>query len=493
MPIIQSPTIIFCVVAYLGVCFLIGVWAMRRTHSSADFFIAGRSLGPMVIIFATMSSIMSGFGFVGGPGLVFESGISSLWMTFPATFGFPLAWVMLGKRLRLLNETREILTLPDAVAARYGGGWPRLAMAVAILLGVLGYLGTQVLAVGMVLVAVLDVNLVTALIIGLGVLTFYSVAGGILAGVYTDLFQGMLMLVASLAVFYYALEAGGGMAQTSMTLWNMDPSFIGPWGSRGPLTALSWWLLFSIGSVGQPHSITKFLMIKNIGDLKWGALFAGPCYALLSLLWMSIGLSMRVLVERGVQSPLESPDLAAPVFLLNYAPELLAGLVFAGLLTAIMSTADSFVNLGAAAVIHDIPKALWGRPLKHELRWSRVATAVILAASALFALYMENLIALLGTFGWGTFAAAIVPSVAIGLNWKRATAAVCVSSIVVSIVLNFALELMSRHGIYELPYGMSVGCFSLLVSLCVFIAVSWFSSQPPGERLDPDVRAVMEM
>jgi len=493
MPIANSPTIIACVVGYLAICFLIGIWAMRRTHTPADFFVAGRSLGPTVMVFATMSSIMSGFGFVGGPGLVYESGVSSLWMTFPAVFGFPLAWVLLGKRLRLLGESREILTLPDAVQARYGGRWPRLAMAIAILLGVFGYLGTQILAVGIVLVAVLDVSLVTALVIGLGVLAFYSVAGGILAGVYTDLFQGMLMIVASLAVFYYALQAGGGMSQTSETLWRMDPEFIGPWGTRGPLTALSWWLLFAIGAAGQPHAITKFLMVKNVGDLKWGALFAGLCYALLSLLWMSIGLAMRVLVETGAQAPLASPDLAAPVFLLNYTPQLLAGLVFAGLLAAIMSTADSFVNLGAAAVVHDIPKALWGHPLKNELRWSRIATAVILVVSALFALYMENLIALLGTFGWGTFAAAIVPSVALGLNWKRATGAACVSSIAVSIVLNFALELMSRHGIYQLPHGMVVGCFSLLVSLCVFIGVSWFTSTKQEDRFSPDVRAVMEV
>jgi Na+/proline symporter len=208
---------------------------------------------------------------------------------------------------------------------------------------------------------------------------------------------------------------------------------------------------------------------------------------------MSIGLAMRALVEKGVQTPLVSPDLAAPLFLLNYVPELLAGIVFAGLLAAIMSTADSFVNLGAAAVVHDIPKALWGRPLERELFWSRVATGVILVASAFFALYMENLIALLGTFGWGTFAAAVFPCVAIGFNWKRATAAACTASILVSLVLNFSLELLARHGIYALPHGMAVGCFALLVSLAVFIGVSWLTGAREAERMEPDVRAVLEV
>jgi len=493
MPIADSPAIIICVVAYLIACFGIGIWAMRRTHTSSDFFLAGKSLGPMVVVLAPMSSIMSGFGFVGGPGLIFESGSSSFWITFSATFSMPLGAVMLGKRLRLMAETRDILTLPDAVEARYGGRWPRAAMAIAILLGVLGYLGTQVMAIGVVLVAVLGVDLPVALAIGLGVLAFYSIAGGIMAGVYTDLFQGFLMIGASVAVFSYAVSAAGGLDAIGTTLWNMDPEFLGPWGARGPLSSLSWFLLFVIGGVGQPHGITKFMMLKNISDLKWAGLLTGPCYALLSLLWVSIGLSMRTLVENGVQTPLESPDHAAPVFLLSYVPELLAGVVFAGLLAAIMSTADSFLNLGAAAVVRDIPTAILGRPLKRELFWSRIATGILLVASALFALYMENLIALLGTFGWGTFAAAIFPSIAIGLNWKRANGAACVSSIAISIVLNFALELSARHGLYQLPYGMNVGAFSLLASLVVFIGVSWFYTPANPRVLPPDVEAAMDV
>ena len=330
MPVSQFQTIIACVVVYLAACLVIGFWAMKRTHTIADYLVAGRTLGPFVIVIAAMSSIMSGFGFVGGPGLVFESGTSSLWMTFPSTFSFARSWILVGKRLRLLAVVREILTLPDAVEAHYGGRWPRLMMALAILLGVLGYLGTQVLAIGMVLVAVFGVTLPVALIIGLGVLAFYSVAGGILAGVYTDLFQGLLMMVSALAVLYFALQAGGGMSQISTTLWEMDPEFIGPWGTRGPLTSLSWYMLFVIGAVGQPHAITKFLMLRDVRQLKWGALLAGASYAVLSLLWMSVGFSMRALVAGGVQSPLDSPDLAAPVFLINYTPEWLAGMVFAG-------------------------------------------------------------------------------------------------------------------------------------------------------------------
>lgn len=490
MPTADSGLILTCVVFYLASCAAVGVWAMRRTSSTADFFLAGKSLGLLVVVMATISSVMSGFGFVGGPGLVYESGVSSLWMVLVASFSLPVAFMLAGKRLRLLVEIRPILTLPEAITARYGGCWPAIAMSVAIVLGVLGYLGTQVLAIGTVLQAVLGIELVQALVIGLGVLAFYAIAGGIVAGVYTDLFQGLLMLGASVAVLFHCLKAGGGMAAMSETLWAMDADYIGPWGSRGDLAAMSWMLLFGIGAAGQPHAVTKLMMLKDIRQLKWGALATGASYLVLAMLWMSLGLSMRTLVTRGDHPALENPDLAAPTFLLNYTPELLAGVVFAGLLAAIMSTADSFLNLGAAAVVRDLPLALRGRPLARELMWSRVATGSLLLLSTLFALYMENLIALLGTFGWGTFAAAIVPSVCIGMNWKRATAAGCVASIATSIVVNFALEVSARHGFPLLPPGLAVGAVALLASTGVFV---WVSLATRRQRLPADIEALLDV
>ena len=346
------------------------------------------------------------------------------------------------------------------------------------------------LAIGTVLQAVLGIDLLVALAIGLGVLAFYSIAGGIVAGVYTDLFQGMLMLGAAVAVLLQCLKVGGGMSAMSETLWAMDPEFIGPWGARGEMAALSWMLLFGIGASGQPHAVTKLMMLKDIRQLKWGALASGGSYLVLAMLWMGIGFTMRTLVARGEHAPLDNPDLAAPTFLLHYTPELLAGIVFAGLLAAIMSTADSFLNLGAAAVVRDIPIAIRGRALAHELFWSRLATGVLLLVSALFALYMENLIALLGTFGWGTFAAAIVPSVCIGMNWKRATGAACVASIATSIVLNFVLEVSARHGASLLPAGLAVGAVALLASTVVFVVVSLAT---PRHELPRDMDALLDV
>ena len=492
MPVVDSPVALWIAAAYLIVCLAIGIWSAGRTKTTADFFVAGKRLGLFVTVMAMNASVMSGLGFVGGPGIVYASGMTSFWLV-AAIIGAPIALLLVGKRLRLAAEVRDIYTLPDLIAARYGGRAPRAAMAAALLLGVIGYTGTQVLALGVVMTAVFGLDLPVAMALGLGVLAFYSVAGGMIAAAYTDLFQGLLMTVAAFSIAIYAISAGGGMARMTTTLWNMSPDFAGPFGTMGPLAALSWYVLGAVGGAGQPHLITKYLMLRDIGKLKWSAALSVLTYLPMTLVWLTVGIAMRALVETGAEAPLASPDLASPLFLLRHTPPVVAGIALAGLLAAIMSTADSFLNLGAAAVVRDLPIAWRGRPLERELMWSRVATAAVLVVATAFALYMENLTALLGTFAAGTFAAAIMPSVAIGMNWKRATAGACVASICVSLGLNLTLELLNRHGVSLLPDGLFVGTLSLLVSIVVFVAVSLASGEAGERALPADIAAVMEI
>ena len=199
---------------------------------------------------------------------------------------------------------------------------------------------------------------------------------------------------------------------------------------------------------------------------------------------------MRALVVQGRHPELASPDAAAPEFLQFYAFPLLAGVVFAALFAAIMSTADAFLNIGAAALIHDIPKAIGGRSPRRELLWARVATAALAVVGAAFALYSyyvnARLVALLGAFGWGTFGAALVPVVAIGLNWKRATPEAANTAIIASLIVNFSVELFN----ISLPHGLHGGTVALLLSLLLFFGIS-MAQRPP--ELDSDVVELMDI
>ena len=489
----RNTIVLICVGAYLAICVGVGIWALRRTHSTRDFFMAGRDLGIIVTGLAVFSSTLSGFGFVGGPGLVYRMGMSSLWMVVCASVGYVLAFYLLAKRLRLFAELRESITLPDAVAARYRSEASRFLTALAILLGVMGYLATQILAMATVLQDILQrsfgpISLEACVALSCAVLVFYCVTGGIIASVYTDLVQGAVMMVAAVLVLLTAIAAvDGGFSGMSEIIRQDDPEAIGPWGALGAVGALSWYFVFALGLAGQPHIITKMMMNRRVGDAKFILPVSVVAYAVSAMLWISIGLVMRALVLQGTHPELPGSDAAAPQFLQSYAHPLLAGVVFAGLFAAIMSTADGFLNIGAAAVVHDIPRALRGRSLGNELLWARIATAVIAVVASLFALYSgEQFVALLGAFGWGTFAAALVPAVAIGFNWKRATAFAANVAILASLVINFGIKVLG----ITLPFGFDVGAFSLLVSLTLFFGISLAQTAP---KIDEDIEAVMDL
>jgi Na+/proline symporter len=491
LPALTQPLIGAVAIAYFVVVAAIGTWAARRTHTARDFFVAGRGIGLFTLAIAAMASTLSGFAFIGGPGLVYSIGIGAVFIVLPAALTNSMgAWV-LAKRLRLLVEVREMLTIPDAIGARYQSAAAQGLSAVAILVAVVGYMATNLLALGLVIEAIFATGLGTAIWIGTAIVLGYSVSGGILAGVYNDVFQGLLMALASALVFWYALDAGGGLASISRTLLAAEPAAVGPWGALSPLAALSFYFVFGLGALGQPHVVHKFFMLRDPRQLKWFPLLMTAALFVTLLLFVGVGLSMKALVLRGATAALGTPDEATPMFLLRFTPIPLAAVVFAGVAAAIMSTVNSFLSIGAAALTHDLPVA-FGRRLSNELVWGRLWTVVIALVSAGVALASGTLVAFLGIFGWGLFASTLVPALAIGLNWTGATRAGAIASIASGLVITLSLETLAFFRVFIFPSGVTASAIALVTSLLVFFGVSWLTRQTAAASLAPDVRAVME-
>lgn len=502
MPILARPVLVATTLLYFVVVLGIGVWASRRTRTSRDFFIAGQSLGLLVTGLATMSAAFSGFVFLGGPGLTYRMGLASLFIVVPVglTPGL-LCWVV-AKRLRLLAEVRDVLTIPDAILCRYRSRTASGLAALAVVVGTIGYLGAQILAMGILIESIFDTravfgvwSLAVAMGIGLVVVLVYAIGGGMIAGVYTDLVQGVLMVVAAVAVFACALEAGGGFGEITRGIAASEAfgtEFLDPLGNVPVFTALGFFFVFSVGTLGQPHMLHKFYMLRDPRRLKWFPLVLGLSQSLCLLIWVGIGLAVPALVASGRLEPLALADEAAPVFLMEYTPGILAGLVFASILAAIMSTADSFVNIGSAALVRDLPKALGFEP-RHELVRGRLAVVGVALAAAISAYLYGDLIALLGTFAFGTFGAALAPALAVGLNWRRVTARAASASIATGLVVNLALELLGRQNVVPspLPPGVLPSAVALAASFTVLFAVSWLGSGA-GDAVEADIAATME-
>jgi Na+/proline symporter len=508
VPLLDRPAIAGVALGYFALLLGIGWWAARRTRTSRDFFIAGQTIGLLVTGLATTSAAFSGFVFLGGPGLTYRIGVGSFFIVLSVGFTSALLCWSVAKRLRLLAEVREVYTIPDAVAARYRSRAATALAAVAVLIGTVAYLGAQLRALGVLIEAIFGTrrllgegSLAVAVGVGVALVLAYAVAGGMVAGVYTDVLQGLMMMAAGVAVFAYALGVAGegeGLAGIAGSIAGSDRfggRFLDPLGTVPAATAFGFLFVFSVGVLGQPQMLHKFYMLRDPRQLRWLPLVIAVSQSLCVLVWLGIGLAVPALVAQGRLAPLADADRAAPAFLLGFVPELVAGVAFTAVLAAIMSTADSFVNLGSAALVRDLPRAL-GRPLADELAWGRWAVVGIALAAAGVAYVYADLIALLGTFAFGTFGAALAPALAVGLNWRRVTAAAAIASMATGIALNVGLELLGQGflpALDVLPEGVLPSAVALAGSFTVLFAVTWWTGKPGGDDLDDDVAAVMEM
>ena len=491
LPALASSLVAAVMAAYLVVVLAIGAWASRGTRTAGDFYVAGKGLGIWTVSIASMAATISGFSFIGGPGLVYSLGLGAVHIVLPIAITSALAGWMLATRLRLLADARDVYTIPDALAARYRSPAAQGLSAVAIVVAVVGYLATNILALGFVIDGVFGVGLRTGIWLGALVTLVYSAAGGILAGVYTDLFQGTVMAAGSLLVFTFVLRVSGLVGGIAPAIGAVDPAFLSPWGKITPLAAMSFYFVFGIGAVGQPHVLHKFYMIRDPRRLKWYPLLMAAAMVVTQLLFIGVGLAVRALVAAGRLAPLARPDDATPTFLLHFTPLALAALVFAGAAAAIMSTVNSFLSVGAAALTHDLPRA-FGSRVADELKWGRIATVGIAILAAVVAAESGTLVAFLGIFGWGLFASTIVPALAIGLNWSGATRVGAVASIGTGLGVTLSLETLAHFHVFTFPAGVTATALALVAAILVLFVVSWLTRHHPGNALDPDIRFIVE-
>ncbi len=269
--------------------------------------------------------------------------------------------------------------------------------AAAIVVATVTYIATNLLGLGLVLGAIFGTGLGVSVIAGTAVVLAYSATGGILAGVYTDLFQGTIKAFASVLVFLTVLRSGGGLGGISRTILADEPAFLAPTGHLAPLAALSLFLVFGLGTLGQPQVISKYYMLRDPRQLRWYPLLMTIVLIVTLLLFFGIGLGVKAAVLSGAMPALAKNDDATPMFLLQRASPLLAAIVFSGIVAAIMGTVNAFLNVGAAAITHDIPRA-FGVVVSDELRIGRMATVVIAVMAAALALLPGQVVAVLGVF-----------------------------------------------------------------------------------------------
>jgi len=493
----DRPAIAIAALAYLALVLLIGVWAARRTRSAGDFFVAGGRLGLWVTGLGTMSAAFSGFVFLGGPGLTYRIGLASLMIVLPVGFTAGLLSGSVGRKLARLAREQEMFTVVDAVSWRYRSRLTTTLAALAVLAGTVCYLGLQLQALGLLLGATFGWDArIAALLLGLVVLLAYATFGGMIAGAYTDLVQGGLMLLAALLIFGRALHVNGGWETMLASIAGSESfgeGFLDPLGRVPVATVFGFFFVFGVGVLGQPQMLHRFYMIDDERKLRWFPLVLGGSQTACLAIWLGIGLAVPALVATGAMGSLARSDDAAPRFLLEFGTHGLGALAVVGILSAIMSTADSFLNIGAGALVRDLPRA-FGRPVSSELHWGRVAVVAMGLLAALVAWLWSDLIALLGTLAFGIFGAALAPTLVVGLNWTRVGPRAAAASIATGVTLTLALEFLARQDRIDalpgLPPGVLPAAVSLAASFAVLFVVAAF--EDGAGRLDPAAKRLIE-
>jgi sodium/proline symporter len=467
----MSSAIVF-ILLYFALMLGIGYWARSKVTSSKDFLVAGQTLGFLVMAVGTFASIQSGFGMIGHTANTYAWGLQAI--VAAALFvplAFALSWFLLGSRLYRLARKYEVYSIPDVIRLRYPGRSAHLAMSVAMFVGAVAYMTAQVTAIGVIVALIFNTSTTTGALIGSAVVALYTIVGGMLAGAWTDFIQGLLMVAMSIGIFLIATNTLGGWGSMLEFIASQDVSFLRIDATQ-PLTWIWTFVMLAIlGAAAQPQLITKFLMLRSPTELKWGAVVAGVAYAVTTLFALGVGMATRGLTMDGRAPELEDIDSTATWFLDTMVSPTFAGFVLAGLLAAIMSSANSFIAVGASALMRDTAGAL-RLQVRNELLWARVASAVVVACSLVFALYLSQVVFILGAIGWAAFAAAIFGPLVLGLYWRRATAPATTTAVVFGIVANLALTILTAEGVLTLPAYLQSGGLVICLGILVFIAVS---------------------
>jgi len=480
-------TIFIVTVLYFALMLGIGYWAKKKTKSSKDFLVAGQSIGFFAMAIATFASIQSGWGMFGTSGTIYGWGIQAIFTAAILTpLGFLLAWALLGTRIQKIASRYEVYSVPDIIKIRYGNKAAHITISIAMFVGSIGYMTTQISATGLIMSLLFDIPFQWGAWIGAIIVAIYTIFGGMLAAIWTDMIQGMMMILMSIVIFVIAMGNVGGWSSALDSLYAYDSTLITVMGVM-PLTwVFSNTIMITFGAVGQPQLVTKFLMIKDKKQLKWGAFLSGFAYSFTIFFVLGIGLSMKALVAEGHFEAFDNVDLAVTNFFSSsdIITPLVAGLGLVTLLAAIMSSASSFITIGASAIMRDLASA-FNILIKRDLLWGRIYSGVVVLLSVFTTLYLDQIIYIMGAFGWASFAAAVFGPIVIGLYWKRATGIAAFLSMLVGLLFNLVFTILTSQGYIEVPDHFFTGGITFSLGILVFVFLSYLTkSETDQDKFD---------
>ncbi len=443
----------------------IGLVAWAKTKDMADYILGGRRLGSVVSALSAGASDMSGWLLLGLPGLVFSSGLQGLWLAGGLLLGTYLNWTLVAKRLRVFSQCfNNSITLPEYLENRFSdeSGLLRGLCALMIIFFFTIYTASGLVAGGKLFSSVFGIPYEKAMILGAASVLLYTFMGGFLAVSWTDAFQATLMLIALLIVPSLAF-----MEPSANTHWSSQLDLFNTLWPKGdgasPIIAVVSLCAWGLGYFGQPHILARFMAIDSHKSIA-KARAIGTTWA---------GLAMAGAILTGIagtfyfQDGLQDAEKVFIVLVQRLMQPSIAGVCLAGILAAIMSTADSQLLVSASALSEDFYRArLRPKAKQAELVWvGRITVILVCLVAIYFAKNPENKVLEMVSYAWAGFGAGFGPTLVFSLFWKRMTRLGAISGILTGSVCVVVWK--NLHGglfdMYEMVPGILISTFAIIV------------------------------
>lgn len=486
---------IVMLVIFFAVMIGVGFYCRRHSTDVNGFVLGGRSVGPWLTAFAYGTSYFSAVIFVGYAGQFgWKFGVASTWVGLGNAFiGSLLAWVILGRRTRIMTQHLDSATMPQFFAKRFDSELLKLISSIIIFIFLIPYTASLYNGLSRLFEMGFNVDYSICIIVMAALTAVYVIAGGYMATAINDFIQGIIMLFGIVAIIVSVLKINGGFLGSLEALANVsDPtvttqpgafaSFFGP----DPVSLIGVVILTSLGTWGLPQMVQKFYAIESEKSINKGTVIstvfalvvAGGCYFL-----GGFGRLFDVDVAN------QGYDAIVPTMLSTLSPALI-GITLVLVLSASMSTLSSLVLASSSTLTLDFIEPVFFKGKKNEKRTLvtlRIFIAVFILISAVIAVvqykFKVAFIAQLMGLSWGALAGSFLAPFLYSLYWKGITKTACYVNFAwgsgIMLLNTFASDLFPEL----LKSPINCGAFAMLAGFVIVPVVSVLTKKPSDDSI----------
>ena len=484
---------IILLLVFFAIMIVVGIYTRKKATNVNDFVMGGRSVGPWVTAFAFGTSYFSSVVFVGYAGQFgWKYGLASTWIGLGnALIGSLLAWVVLGRRTRVMSQKLESATMPDFFGKRFDSKALKLAASAIVFVFLIPYTASIYNGLSRLFAMAFDIPY-AACIITMAVLTgVYVILGGYMATAINDFIQGIIMLIGIVLVIVAVLNGHGGFYEAVRQLSMLESDVPVTLGQQGAFTSFfgpdvvnlfGVVILTSLGTWGLPQMVHKFYAIKDERSVKTGAIVSTVFAIIISGGCYFLGGFARLYTEADIYKPDGSVmyDAIVPQ-MLSTLPDILIGIVIVLVLSASMSTLSSLVLTSSSTLTLDFIKGTLVKDMKekNQLIVMRVLIAFFIILSVVIALKPPTFIAQLMGISWGALAGAFLAPFMYGLYSKKITKA----SVWVSFIIGVGFTVANMF-LKVIASPINAGAITMVASLVIVPLVSLITPKMKKEYVD---------